>query len=98
MGFPVETVDGEIVTVERIAPGVLEAEDGRRFKPSIDALKMEALEAVEAVKDVAEEITESLGEVKDSVEVAADEIGDVIDILNADDEAEPQNADEPDAA
>jgi hypothetical protein len=78
MGFPVETVDGEaVIIVEKLGDGTLVAEDGRTFKASFDALRVEAVEAVEALKDVGEAVGEAVDEVGDVVEAVGDMLGEM---------------------
>lgn len=76
MSFPVETVDGEIVRiVERTDDGKLIAEDGSIYKSSLDALRVELVEAVGAVGDAVEEVGEA-------VDVASEVVGDLKDGLS----------------
>lgn len=77
MGFPVETVDGEIVQiVSKTGDGLLIAEDGSILKPTkSEPLKAEILEAKQAVEEAVEEVLDVVEAVRDVVEDMLDSEG-----------------------
>jgi len=77
MGFPSETVDGQVVNiVEKGTLGeqtILRADDGSVYKPSItDPLKLELVEAGQAVMEAVEQAG-------DVVETAVEIVGEMIE-------------------
>jgi len=80
MGFPVETVDGETVDiVDKVADGLLVAEDGSMFKPTTDALKSELVEAGDALEAAFDAAGDLVDEAGDVVDAAGDVVEAVLD-------------------
>lgn len=86
MGFPVETIDGEkFDIVEKKEEGLLIASDGTVLKPVVGAnLKVEVVQAVQAVEEAVEEVIDVVEAAKDAVE----------ELLDGDEDAEEAEAPE----
>jgi hypothetical protein len=77
MGFPVDTADGSVNVVDKLADGTLIAEDGSKLRPTTDALVSEVSEAAQATdEDPLAPIEEVLAELRAADEAARKEKAD----------------------